>query len=123
MNIDFWILDWIDGLSQNVNIISETFLLGSYKSRSEVNLSWKFLKDLSMSLLSMRNAWSQSIGKLFWSNVVQFLSYILDVELVELRKILEGIKNWFKWSDADGVRLSMIMLEIFHLKIYCLLEF
>ena len=123
MNIDFWILDWIDGLSQNVNIISETFLLGSYKSRSEVNLSWKFLKDLSMSLLSMRNAWSQSIGKLFWSNVVQFLSYILDFELVELRKILEGIKNWFKWSDADGVRLSMIMLEIFHLKIYCLLEF
>ena len=71
----------------------------------------------------MRNAWSQSIGKLFWSNVVQFLSYILDFELVELRKILEGIKNWFKWSDADGVRLSMIMLEIFHLKIYCLLEF
>ena len=123
MNIDFWILDWIDGLSQNVNIISETFLLGSYKSRSEVNLSWKFLKDLSMSLLSMHNAWSQSIGKLFWSNVVQFLSYILDFELVELRKILEGIKNWFKWSDADGVRLSMIMLEIFHLKIYCLLEF
>ena len=61
-----------------------------------------------MSLLSIHNVWSQSVEKysgitFYWSNLVQYFSRMLDLELADLS--YHG-----KWSEIDNVKLRDVLL-------------
>ena len=61
-----------------------------------------------MSLLSVHNFWSQSVEKysgitFYWSNLVQYFSRMLDLELADLS--YHG-----KWSEIDNVKLRDVLL-------------
>ena len=61
-----------------------------------------------MSLLSVHNFWSQSVEKysgitFHWSNLVQYFSHLLDLELADLS--YHG-----KWSEIDNVKLRDVLL-------------
>ena len=55
MDINFFMLDVIHDLSTNFSLYFESFLEGACKSRSELNMPGKYLKNLLVSLLSIPN--------------------------------------------------------------------